>query len=125
MNENELSRRVIGAAIEVHKTLGAGLLESVYKQCLLKEFDVRKISYVSEAPIIAEYKGLKFDAAYRMDVFVEGALVVELKVVDKLLPVHEAQLLSYLRLTDNRLGLLLNFNVPYLRDGVKRIVNNL
>jgi len=125
MNANTISHDVIGAAIEVHRFLGPGLLETVYHQCLLKEFDLRDIRYISESPIKAKYKGLEFDTAYRMDILVENTLIVELKVTDKVLPVHEAQLLSYLRLTERRLGLLLNFNVPVLKDGVKRIVNNL
>jgi len=125
MHVNDISHSVIGAAIEVHRTLGPGLLESVYHQCLLKELDIQGFGYVSEAPVKAHYKGLDIETAYRIDVLIEGSVIVELKVVDRLLPVHEAQLLSYLRLTGKRLGLLLNFNVPVLKDGVKRIVNNL
>lgn len=125
MQENDVSHSVIGAAIEVHKHVGAGLLETVYQQCLLKEFDIRGIRYIAQAPVVARYKGLKFDSAYRMDILVENLIVIELKATDKILPVHEAQLLSYLRLTSKHLGLLINFNVPVLKSGVKRIVNNL
>ncbi|MGD8514356.1 MAG: GxxExxY protein [Granulosicoccaceae bacterium] len=125
MKENELAHTVIGAAINVHRVLGPGLLENVYQQCLLKELEIRGIECLSEVPITAEYKGLKFDVAYRMDILVENILAVELKVTENLLPVHEAQLLSYLKLSDKRLGLLLNFNVPVMKSGVRRIVNNL
>ncbi len=125
MEENRLSREVIGAAIEVHRVLGSGLLESVYRQSLCRELALRGIPWQAEVVIRAHYKGLDFDAGYRMDLLVEDRLIVELKVVDRLLPVHEAQVLSYLRLTGKRLGLLINFNVAVLKDGIKRIVNNL
>ena len=125
MDENALSRKIIGAAIEVHRCLGPGLLESVYQQCLARELQLGDIACELEAPVSAEYKGLKFDAGYRVDLLVENKVVVELKAVERVLAVHEAQLLSYLRLTGNRLGLLINFNVPVLRDGIKRVVHNL
>ena len=125
MDENALSREIIGAAIEVHRTLGPGLLESVYQQCLVRELDLRSIPCMAEAPIRAEYKGLTFDVAYRADLLVAGKVVVELKAVENVLDVHEAQLLSYLRLQDKRLGLLINFHVRMLRDGIKRVVNEL
>ena len=125
MNENEVSKLVIGAAIDVHRVMGAGLLESVYHQCLMRELEIRGIFFKSEVPISAEYKGLNFDCAYRMDIVVSDCVVLELKVVERLLPVHEAQLLSYLRLTEKKLGLLINFNSPVLKSGIKRVVNGL
>jgi GxxExxY protein len=122
---NELSKLVIGSAIDVHRTMGPGLLESVYHQCLKHELAIREIPFETEVKIRAEYKGLKFDCAYRMDIVVSGSIVIELKVVEKLLSVHEAQLLSYLRLTGKKLGLLINFNTPMLKSGIKRVVNGL
>ena len=125
MDENKLSRLIIGAAIEVHRNLGPGLLESVYHQCLKYELELMKIPYRAEVPIKAGYKELTFDCVYRMDILVDNLVVIELKVVEKLLPVHEAQLLSYLRLSQKKLGLLINFNSPILKSGLKRIVNGL
>lgn len=125
MNENEISKIVIGAAIEVHRTMGAGLLESVYHQCLAHELTLRGISYETEVPLNADYKGIKFNTVYRMDLVVSDKVVFELKVVENILPVHEAQLLSYLRLSHKKLGLLINFNVPVLKDGIRRVVNGL
>ncbi|NOY67492.1 MAG: GxxExxY protein [Gammaproteobacteria bacterium] len=125
MDENELSYEVIGAAIEVHQNLGPGLLEAVYQQCLYHELELRQLEVCSEVPVNARYKGVDFDTAYRMDLVVSDKLVIELKVVEKFIPVHDAQLLSYLRLTGKKLGLLINFNVPVLTKGIKRVVNNL
>lgn len=125
MDENEISKKIIGAALDVHRVIGPGLLESVYQQCLAHEMKLQDMEFDREVLLKAEYKGLHFDSSYRMDFVVERKVVVELKVVDALLPVHEAQLLSYLRLSDYRLGLLINFNVAMLKTGIKRIVNNL
>ena len=125
MDENGISKVIIGAAIEVHKRLGPGLLESVYKQCLARELQIQGIPYLLEMVLNTEYKGLKFDIGYRIDMMVLDKVIVELKVVESLLPVHQAQLLSYLRLSKRKLGLLLNFNVPVMRDGIRRVVNNL
>jgi GxxExxY protein len=125
MTENEISSLVIGAALEVHKALGPGLLETVYQQALVREFELQAIPIEREMPIKASYKGVAFDAAYRLDLLVMDKVIVELKVVERLLPVHDAQLLSYLRLTNRRLGLLINFNSVRLRDGIRRIVNGL
>jgi GxxExxY protein len=125
MIENEISREVIGAAIEVHEIMGPGLLESVYKQCLSRELQLRNMSFASEQILNAEYKGLRFDIEYRIDLLVADRVVVELKVVEEILPVHHAQLLSYLRLSGTKLGLLINFNVDVLKNGVKRVVNRL
>jgi len=125
MEENGLSREVIGAAIEVHRALGPGLLESIYKQCLSRELEIGGMNVLTEIPLKAHYKGLDFDIAYRMDIVVENKLILELKVVERILPVHEAQLLSYLKLTNKKPGLLINFNVDVLKSGIKRIVNGL
>ena len=125
MDENEISRRVIGAAVEVHKYLGPGLLESVYKQCMVRELRLQAIGVDTELILKGQYKGLNFDIDYRMDMLVAGKVVVELKVVDALLPVHKAQLLSYMKLSGIKLGLLINFNEGVVKNGVKRIVNKL
>jgi GxxExxY protein len=125
MDENALSYEVVGAAIEVHRVLGSGLLESVYRQALSRELSLRGIVYESEVALQAGYKGISFDAAYRLDILVERKLVVELKAVETLQPLHFAQLLSYLRLSGCRLGLLINFNAPRLRQGIRRVVNGL
>ncbi len=125
MDENRISKVVVGAAIEVHRTLGPGLLESVYQLCLARELQLQGVSCSLEQPMDAEYKGLKFDVGYRLDMMVADKVIVELKVVETILPVHEAQLLSYLKLSNNKLGLLLNFNVPVMKAGIRRVVNKL
>jgi GxxExxY protein len=125
MNINDLSGRVIGLAIEVHKQLGPGLLESVYHKCLEYELLNNGFHVQSEITLPVIYKIMRFPNAYKMDLIVDDRLVVELKAVEKVLPVHSAQLLSYLRLSDYELGLLINFNVARLTDGVKRIINPL
>ncbi len=125
VDENPLSNTIIGCAIEVHRVLDPGLLESVYQKCLGRELELKGISFQEEVPLAVEYKGLKFNSAHRLDMLVENKVLLELKAVEHLLPVHEAQLLSYLRLAEKKLGLLINFNVPVLRSGIKRIVNNL
>lgn len=125
MDENEISSQVIGAALEVHRYLGPGLLESVYQQCMVRELQLRAIDVDTELGLKGEYKGLSFDIDYRIDMLVAGKVVVELKVVEALLPVHKAQLLSYMKLSNKKLGLLINFNEAVVKDGVKRIVNNL
>jgi GxxExxY protein len=117
-----LTRDVIGAAIEVHKVLGPGLLESVYQKCLEHELNLRGMEHRPQQPLPLEYKGLQLDVDLRMDIFFPGRLVVELKAVERLLPIHEAQLLTYLRLTKAPIGLLINFCVPVLKDGVVRRV---
>jgi len=125
MDENGISRIIVGAAIEVHRNLGPGLLESVYQQCLAHELHLQGIPFSLEMLIDAEYKGLKFDVGYRLDMMVAGKVIVELKVVEIILPVHKAQLLSYLKLSNKKLGLLLNFNVPVMKSGIRRVVNKL
>jgi GxxExxY protein len=122
---NAISQRVIGAAIEVHRSLGPGLLESVYAACLAREFQLLEIEFDQERPIPVAYKGIKVDNGYRVDFVIERQVILELKAAERLHPIHLAQLLTYLRLTDTRLGLLINFNVPVLREGVRRVVNNL
>jgi GxxExxY protein len=125
MDENDLSNEVIGAAIEVHKHLGPGLLESIYQECLVYEIKWRGHDVEREVVLPVRYKGIDFPAAYRADMFVGRKLIVELKVVDVLLPVHVSQLLSYLRMSRLKLGLLINFNVAQLKDGIRRVVNEL
>jgi GxxExxY protein len=122
--EDRITSEIIGAAIEVHRELGPGLLESAYEQCLCHELALRSVPFERQVPLSVEYKGVRLDCGYRIDVLVEGQTVVELKTVDKLLPIHEAQLLTYLKLSKLQVGLLLNFNVPVLKDGLRRIVNN-
>jgi GxxExxY protein len=125
MNFNEVSQAIIGAAIEVHRSLGPGLLESAYEECLAREFTLKQLNFERQKPLSVEYKGLKLDCGYRLDFLVEGMVVVEVKAVDALLPVHEAQLLSYLKLGNWKMGLLINFHVPLLKNGLKRLVNGL
>ncbi len=125
MDENEVATEVIGASIEVHRLLGPGLLESIYRDCLVHELKERGVGVEREVTMPVSYKGLEFPAAYRADLVVGNSVIVELKAVETVLPVHAAQLLSYLRISGKRLGLLINFNVRQLRDGIKRIVNQL
>jgi len=119
---NHLSEQVIGAAIEVHRMLGPGLLESAYKACVAHELNLRAIPHVRQVPLRVRYKDLELDCGYRADLVVADALVVEIKAVQELEPVHEAQLLTYMKLGSWKLGLLINFNVPVLRDGIRRRV---
>ena len=123
MEVNELTELVIGAAMEVHKALGPGLLESAYEQCVAHELTLRGIPFELEVPFLpVKYKGILLDCGYRIDVVVAGVLVPELKSVERLQPIHEAQLITYLRLSACPIGLLINFNVPVLKDGIKRKV---
>ena len=122
MKTNQLAGQVIGAAIEVHKTLGPGLLESVYEECLCHELDVRHIPYRRQQALPVEYKGVKIDCGYRIDLLVSDLIILELKSVDSLQPIHEAQLLTYIKLTGLRVGLLINFNVRVLKEGIKRLI---
>lgn len=119
---NELTEAIIGAAIEVHRHLGPGLLESAYARCLQHELKLREIPFEDERALPVEYKGVQLDCGYRLDLLVAGQVVVEIKSVEKLEKVHEAQLLTYLRLGGWKVGLLINFNVPVLKDGIKRRV---
>jgi len=121
---NRISERIIECAIQVHSTVGPGLLESVYRSCMLWELRERGLSVASEVLIPICYKHRVLEDTYRIDLLVESSVIVELKSVETVLPVHYAQLLSYLKVTDKRLGLLINFNVPRAVSGIKRVVNN-
>lgn len=118
----KLTGQIIAAAIEVHRTLGPGLLESAYDQCLARELSLRRIPFRRQISLPVEYKGLKLDCAYRVDLLVAEEVVVELKAVDALSPVHEAQLLTYMKLGHWKLGLLLNFHEKLLKNGIRRYV---
>ena len=120
--EKDLTEEIIGAAIEVHRQLGPGLLESAYQACLVRELEARGIAAEQQKPISVQYKGVQVDCGYRLDLLVDGKVVVELKTVDSLEEIHEAQLLTYMKLTGCRVGLLINFNVSLLRNGIKRRV---
>jgi GxxExxY protein len=125
MDINKLSSEIIGAAIEVHKALGPGLLESAYERCLCHELNLRGLSYKSQQPLDIRYKGIKLDCGYRLDIVFEDKIILELKSCEKIEPIHKAQLLTYLKLSGIKLGLLLNFNVTLMREGIVRIVNEL
>jgi len=120
--QDPASNKLIGLAIEVHRHLGPGLLESAYEDCLAYEMKQSEMAFQRQVPLPVVYKGMKLDCAYRLDFVVEGYLIIEIKSVERLSPIHEAQLLTYLKLSGLKLGLLLNFNVPLLRDGIKRMV---
>ena len=123
--EDILSRDIIAAAIEVHRELGPGLLESSYEECLCHELKTRGITYERQKSLPVSYKDVRLDCGYRMDVVVDNLVIVEIKAVESMLPIHTAQLLTYLKLANFKLGLLINFNTPQLRQGIKRVVNNL
>ena len=125
MRINEISGEIVDAALEVHRALGPGLLESVYEGALAYELDLRGWNVERQVAIPARYKALTFETAFRADIIVEGVVIIELKSIDKLMPVHSKQLLTYLKLTDKRLGLLINFNEVLLKDGIIRLVNKL
>ena len=122
---NRITEKIIGCAIEVHKGLGPGLLESAYEECLCFELAQAGLEYKRQFPLPVIYKGVKLDCGYRMDLVVEDLVVVEIKAIESLMPVHEAQLLSYLKLHNKKVGLLMNFHIPVLKNGLKRIVNKL
>ena len=119
---NELTEAIIGAAMEVHRSLGPGLLESTYEMCLCQELNLRGISFERQVPIPVEYKGVKLDCGNRTDIVVERTILLEIKALDSLLPIHDAQLLTYLRLGGWQIGLLINFNVELLKHGLRRRV---
>jgi GxxExxY protein len=121
--ENEITEAVIGAAIEVHRHLGPGLLESAHEECMCHELSLSGLRFERQVHLPIDYKGLRLDCAYRLDLLVEGGIVVEIKAIDALLPIHKAQLLTYLRASGKHVGLLINFNVAVLKSGLKRIVN--
>jgi GxxExxY protein len=120
MKKDPFTGKVIGCAIEVHRVLGPGLLESTYQQCFAHELHLNAIAFKLEHPMPVEYKGIRLDCGYRIDILVEDRLIIELKAVDKIKGIHEAQLLTYMKLSSINIGLLINFNVPRLKDGIKR-----
>ncbi|NLX99946.1 MAG: GxxExxY protein [Rhodopirellula sp.] len=125
MNPNEVSGQIVDAAMKVHTALGPGLLESAYEGCLAYELRKRGLKVGTQVGLPVVYEGVNIEVGYRIDLLVEDLAIVELKAVDKIAPIHEAQLLTYLKLSGKRLGLLINFNVVHLKDGIKRMVNNL
>lgn len=122
MTDQQLTHEIIGAAIEVHRTLGPGLLESAYEECLARELALHGIPFERQKPLPLVYKDVKLDCGYRVDLLVDGRVILELKSVEALAPIHEAIVLTYLRLSGCKIGLLINFNVSVLKDGVKRLV---
>ena len=120
----ELAKEIFLASLEVYKIMGSGLLESVYEMCLLRELQLRNISAECQVTISIQYKGFNLSKEYKIDILVEKQIIIELKSVDSILPVHEAQLISYLKLADKRMGFLINFNVPLIKSGFRRFVNN-
>jgi GxxExxY protein len=121
--EEVIATKIVDAAYKVHKALGPGLLEKVYEVCFCHELGKRELSFQRQVDIAIEYDGIKFDEGLRLDVLVEGLIICEIKAIDKANPVWEAQLLSYLRLTGKRIGFLINFNVPIIKNGIKRIIS--
>ena len=124
MELDEITQIIIGASIEVHRALGPGLLESAYQTCLRREFELRGLPFAHEVKLAVQYKGVELDCGYRLDLLVMNQVVVEIKSVETLDPIHEAQLLTYVRLGRWKVGLLINFKVPVLKDGIKRRVLN-
>lgn len=124
MEINDVTAQIIDAAIKVHSAMGPGLLESVYETCMAHELRSRSLHVETQVALPVQYEGIQLEAGYRVDLIVERLVIVELKSVEKLIPLYEAQLLSYLKLSNLQVGLLINFNVPRLKDGLKRVVNN-
>ena len=122
MTDNYLTHEIIGAAIEVHKNLGPGLLESTYEECLCHELSQRRIPFERQKPIPVVYKGVKLDCGYRLDLLVADRIILELKSVEALAPIHDSIMITYLKLSGHRIGLLMNFNVQTLKEGIKRLV---
>ena len=122
MTDNELTHEIIGAAIEVHKNLGPGLLESTYEECLCHELSQRGIPFERQKPVSVVYKGVKLDCGYRLDLLVSDRVILELKSVEALAPIHDSIMITYLKLSEHRIGLLMNFNVQILKEGIKRLV---
>ncbi len=121
---NDITEKVIGACIEIHRQLGPGLLESAYEECLCHDLSILGLRFERQKDLPVSYKEVRLDCGYKIDIVVERLVILELKAVERLLPIHEAQLLTYLKLSNLSLGLLINFNVPLLKQGIKRIVNN-
>lgn len=124
MEVNQVSGIVVDSAMRVHTALGPGLLESAYEACMVRELRKRGLRVETQVPIAVSYDGEKLDIGYRADLLVDGQVLIELKAVEVVLPVHKAQVLSYLRLSGKQVGLLINFNVEHLRDGIKRVINS-
>jgi GxxExxY protein len=124
MKHNELTKRIIGAAIEVHRNLGPGLLESAYQECLCHELHLNGIGFQRQVSLPVNYKGLRLDCAYRLDLLVEDLVIVEIKAIDELDQIHSAQVLTYLKAAGKEVGLLMNFNVAVLKNGLKRLIND-
>jgi GxxExxY protein len=124
LSYNEISKEILDACIAVHKEMGPGLLESVYELCLMHEFSLRNINVRNQVELPLIYKGKELSKEFRIDILVEDKIIIELKTVEKILPVHEAQIISYLKLAHKNLGFIVNFHVPLLKDGFKRFVNN-
>lgn len=122
MTEEEVAREIVDAALAVHRALGPGLLESAYEQCLVFELNRRGVAVERQKEVPIVYQGMRIDAGYRIDLLVGGSVIVELKALDRLAPVHDAQLLSYLRLANLRIGFLINFHVRLLKDGIRRLI---
>ena len=118
----DLTQEIIGAAIEVHRALGPGLLESAYEECLCRELTLRGISFMRQVPLPLEYKGVKLDCGYKLDVVIADSVILELKSIESISPIHEAQLLTYLKLAGKKVGFVINFNVPVLKSGIVRKV---
>ena len=125
MEYNKISGIILDSCIAVHRLMGPGLLESIYEQCLMKEFEIRKIKAINQVPVSLKYKGFELSKDLRIDIIVENEILLELKSCETMHPVYEAQIISYLKLTGKKLGFLINFNVPLPKDGIKRYVNNL
>jgi len=125
MNENQIAKEVVDAAVKVHTKLGPGLLESVYEAVLARELERRGLSVERQVPIPIEYEGVRFDEGFRADIIVEGKVILELKSLEQLAKVHHKQLFTYLKLADKRLGLLLNFGADLMKEGIKRIANGM
>ena len=125
MNENQIAKEVVDAAVRIHTNLGPGLLESVYEAVLARELERRGLSVERQVPIPIEYEGLRFDEGFRADIIVEGKVILELKSLEQLAKVHHKQLFTYLKLADKRLGLLLNFGADIMKEGIKRIANGM
>ncbi|MHB0988046.1 MAG: GxxExxY protein [Bellilinea sp.] len=119
----DLTEKIIGAAIEVHRNLGPGLLETAYQECLARELTIRKVPFAKEKNLPVEYKGVHIDCGYRRDFLIDNQVIVELKAVEAVLPIHRAQLITYLKLTGCKVGLLINFNVQQLIKGIERLAN--
>ncbi|MBI4966971.1 MAG: GxxExxY protein [Rhodospirillales bacterium] len=119
---NALAHSLVDSAFAVHSTLGAGLLESVYEQCLIHELSLRNLRVARQIPVPVVYKEMPIEIGFRLDLLLEDSIIVEIKAVDRLMPVHDAQILTYLKLTGKRLGFLINFNVPRIKDGIRRFV---